>query len=920
MNELYLMHYGVGWDDDPPGRGSGRYPHGSGENPNQHQDSFRDTVKRLRAEGIDDNAIAEFFGMKSTDFRAMVTVERAIERSRQAQRAMRYRDSGMSTKAIGEKMGVPESTIRSLINPKVSQRTDETLKVAELIKDEVAKNGFVDVGTQSNLRIDISEQKLINVVRYLQLEEGYSVASPRVEQFGTGKKTSVKVIAAPGTPAPDIYNAVKENKVHLLPDMTAKYNTDGELEALKPLHNPVNISGDRIKVKYNEEGGINRDGVIQLRPGVKDLSLGSSLYAQVRIGAEDKDGNKGYLKGMAVYGSPEDFPEGIDIIFNTNKHLGTPKFGKNGVLKEQADDPANPFKAAIARQNDWTDDNGVEHEGPINIVRDEGAWAKYNNDLPSQFLAKQPVKLAKQQLDLMYASKKQEFDDICALNNPVIKRKLLDDFADQCDSDAVHLKAAALPRQGHHVILPVESLSEKEVYAPKFREGETVVLVRFPHASRAEIPELTVTHKNAEADKFMRNAVDAVGINPKVAGQLSGADFDGDTVLVIPNPHIKRGDKGKAEGVIKVEKAIDELRTFEPKEVYKGYEGMRRMTSRETQMEMGKVSNLITDMTIKGATTEELIPVIKHSMVVIDAEKHGLDWKRSEKDNHIDYYKRRYQIHADDPNKYGGAQTLISKAKSEVRVPERKDYWKIDPDTGEKIFKETGRTYQVVSKTGKVRTEQAKKISTAMYEAKDARDLISDMNTPVERTYATFANQMKALGNQARKEYISTGKIVRDKAAAIKYAEEVATLNAQLLRAKKNAPIERQAHILANAQLAAMKRDNPGMTKADIKKAKGKLLMPARRAVGAHKTLIDISDKEWEAIQAGALSDNKVWEIFNNSDSAKIKERATPRERKELSAAKKSRIKSLVDRGYTYEQIANFIGVSESTIARVAHE
>ena len=110
------------------------------------------------------------------------------------------------------------------------------------------------------------------------------------------------------------------------------------------------------------------------------------------------------------------------------------------------------------------------------------------------------------------------------------------------------------------------------------------------------------------------------------------------------------------------------------------------------------------------------------------------------------------------------------------------------------------------------------------------------------------------------------------------------------------------------------------MTKADIKKAKGKLLMPARRAVGAHKTLIDISDKEWEAIQAGALSDNKVWEIFNNSDSAKIKERATPRERKELSAAKKSRIKSLVDRGYTYEQIANFIGVSESTIARVAHE
>lgn len=922
MSDLYLMHYGVGHNSNPPGRGSGRFEYGSGENPGQHQDSFRDTVKKLRAQGIDDNAIAEYFGMKSTEFRAMVTVERAIERSKLARRAMNYRDSGMSTKAIGEKMGIPESTVRNLINPKVSQRTDETLKIAELIKDEVAKNGFVDVGTGSNLRIDVSEQKLINVVRYLQMEEGYSVASPRVEQFGTGKKTSVKTIAAPGTPAPDIYNAIKEGKVSLLPDRTAKYSATGELEELKPLHDPVNMDADRVKVRYNEEGGVLKDGVMELRPGVQDLSLGASQYAQVRIGVQDKDGNKGYLKGMAVYGDPKDFPSGVDIIFNTNKHVGTPKLGKDAVLKQQADDPSNPFKAAIYRQNDWVDDKGVEHEGVINIVRDEGAWMKYNNDLPSQFLAKQPVKLAKQQLDLMYASKKQEFDDICALNNPVIKRKLLDDFADQCDSDAVHLKAAALPRQGHHVLLPVTSLSENEVYAPKFKEGETVVLVRFPHASRAEIPELTVTHRNKEAEKFMKNAVDAVGINPKVAGQLSGADFDGDTVLVIPNPHIKRGDKpgSKSEGVIKVEKAIDELRTFEPKEVYKGYEGMKVMTSRQTQLEMGKVSNLITDMTIKGATTEELIPVIKHSMVVIDAEKHKLDWKQSEKDNHIDYYKKRYQIHADDPTKYGGAQTLISKAKSEVRVPERKDYWGINPETGEKEFKYTNRTYEKTTKTGKVKTIRAEKVSTAMYEAKDARELISDKNTPIERTYATFANQMKALGNAARKEYLFTGKIERKPEKAKEYAAEIATLNAKLLDAKKNAPVERQAHILANAQLNAMKRDNPGMTKADIKKAKGKLLQPARRAVGAKKKLIDISDREWEAIQAGALSDNKVWEIFNNSDSGKIRERATPRARKEISPSKRTRIMSLLDRGYTYEQVANFIGVSESTIARVANE
>ena len=923
MSDLYLAHHGVAHDENPPGRGSGRYGYGTGERPNQHQDSFRDTVKELRKQGLDDKQIAEFFHMSTTDFRSMVTVERAMERSDLVRRAMNYREKhNMSTQAIADKMGIPESTVRNLINPELNRRAEKTLRIAEQIKKDVDEKGFVDVGTQENLYLGISEQQLINVVRYLQMEEGYVVASPRVEQFGTGKKTSVKVIAAPGTPVPDIYNASKEGKVQMVTQLVTFMAEDGE-EKEKPIHDPVNLNADRVSVRYNEEGGVNKDGVMEIRPGVQDLSLGASRYAQVRIGVTDGK-NKGYLKGMAVYGDPKDFPDGVDIIFNTNKHVGTPKLGDDAVLKKQTDDPKNPFKAAISRQNDWVDEKGKEHKGYVNIVRDEGAWADYNNNLPSQFLGKQPPKLAKQQLDLMYQSKKQEFDDICALDNPVIKRKLLEDFADQCDSDAVHLKAAALPRQGHHVILPVQSLKENEVYAPKFKEGETVVLVRFPHASRAEIPELKVTHKNKEAESFMKDARDAVGINPKVAGQLSGADFDGDTVLVIPNPHTVRGKNGKSEGVIKVEKAIQELRDFEPKEVYRGYPGMKPMTSHQTQVQMGVVSNLITDMTIKGATPEELIPVIRHSMVVIDAEKHKLDWKASEKDNHIEYYKQKYQIHADDPSKYGGAQTLLSRAKSETRVPQRRQYYKIDPDTGEKIFEtlpDKLRYYDKVNKkTGKVTTEERKTTSTQMYEATDARELISDKNTTIENIYADFANNMKALGNSARKEFVTAGKIERSPEAAKKYAEQVATLDAKLLRSKKNAPLERQAQLLATKQLNAQKRDNPAMTKADIKKAKNKLLMPARRAVGAHKILIDITDAEWEAIQAGALSDNKVMEIFNNSDSAKIKERATPRERKVISASKKNRMMSLHDRGYTYEQIAEFMGVSQSTVARVVNE
>lgn len=37
------------------------------------------------------------------------------------------------------------------------------------------------------------------------------------------------------------------------------------------------------------------------------------------------------------------------------------------------------------------------------------------------------------------------------------------------------------------------------------------------------------------------------------------------------------------------------------------------------------VSNLITDMTVEGASLTEIARVVKHSMVVLDAEKHNRD-------------------------------------------------------------------------------------------------------------------------------------------------------------------------------------------------------------------------------------------------------------------------------------------------------
>ena len=189
-------------------------------------------------------------------------------------------------------------------------------------------------------------------------------------------------------------------------------------------------------------------------------------------------------------------------------------------------------------------------------------------------------------------------------------------------------------------------------------------MVRFPHGGTFEIPTLTVNNKNKEAiDMLGKNPKDAVCINSKVAERLSGADFDGDTVLVIPvNSNVK----------IKTQAPLEGLKDFDNKKEYPYRPGMKILSEKSKGREMGVISNLITDMTLKGATNEELTRAVKHSMVVIDAPKHKLDYKKSESDNGIAALKKKYQSNVDEfGNETHGASTLLSRASSPVRVPKR---------------------------------------------------------------------------------------------------------------------------------------------------------------------------------------------------------------------------------------------------------
>ena len=898
-----LMHYGIP-------RRSGRYPWGSGDDPYQHGRDFLGRIEELKKQGWTETPenIKKEFGMTTSQYRSEKGIANNQRRMLEVARAKSLKEDGLGYTEIGRKMGLNESTVRSLLNEKSEAKMNEAKKTAEFLKKQIEEKGMIDVGVGVERELNVSREKFKQALDILE-SEGYPVYGGRVDQAtNPGKKTTIKVLCPPGTEHKEIYNYEKVKTVN-------EYVSHDGGETFDKYVYPKSLDSKRLKIRYAEEGGIEKDGVIELRRGVPDLSLGESRYSQVRILV---DGNR-YLKGMAVYS--DNMPDGVDIVFNTNKKLGTDKMD---VLKKIKDDPDNPFGALIkpGGQSYYIDKDGKRQLSPINKTREEGDWDDWSNALPSQFLSKQNINLAKKQLNLAVADKMAEFDEINSLTNPTVKKYLLSSFAEDCDSAAVHLKAAALPGQKYHVIIPVPSMKDNEVYAPRYENGTKLALIRYPHGGTFEIPILTVNNKQADARKLLgSDAFDAVGINSKVAERLSGADFDGDTVMCIPTH-----DRG---GKVKITSTphLEGLEGFDPKMAYPEVPGMKVM--KNTQTEMGIISNLITDMTLHGASQDELAAAVRHSMVVIDAEKHHLNYKQSELDNNIKALKKKYQAHVDEDGKvrYGGASTLLSRAKSETQVLKRqgtpqinmkgKEWYDPNKPEGSLIYKTADDVAYEVNGKVKYRTQK----STKMAETDDARTLISDLGTPMEIVYADYANKMKSLANQARKEIMTTGKIKYSATAKSAYQPEVDSLMAKLNTALLNAPRERQAQLLANAEINAKRAANPDMSKSDIKKASQRALSKYRTELGSvarRDRSIKVTDREWEAIQAGAISENTLMKILANTDADSLRQKATPRTTTTISTAQANRIKAMRASNYTLEEIASKLGISTSTITKYA--
>lgn len=981
--EDILIHYGIK-------RRSGRYPYGSGKDPYQHGRDFLGRVDELRKQNFTwtdengktysgDTAIAKSMGLSTTQFRTEVGLAKDERRMLLVARAKSLKEDGLGPTEIGREMGVNESTVRSLLNENSEARMKQAQATADFLKErlnEVSENnGMIDVGRGAERELRVSKEKLDQALYILQ-REGYEVYSGRFEQVtNPGQSTTQKVLCPPGTQHKEIYEL---DRVHSVKEYISR---DGGETYEKKFNYPESMDSKRLQIRYDEEGGGQKDGIVELRRGVEDLSLGESRYSQVRILV---DGTH-YIKGMAVYS--DDMPDGVDVIFNTNKKVGTPV---TKVLKEIKDDPDNPFGSAIKDADQggqywYTDKDGNKKLGLINKRADEGDWSEWKDTLPSQFLGKQSKYMAQKQLDLAKADKIAEFDEICSLTNPTIKKHLLQKFADGCDSAAVHLKAAALPGQKYHVIIPINTLKDTEVYAPNYENGTKLALIRYPHGGTFEIPILTVNNKNALGKEIIGSlSEDAVGITKKVADQLSGADFDGDTVMCIPTNDsagkVRINYKNKLEGLEGFDPKSQyqyDKKTVDPdgtEHYYQNGKEFRVMTKRGTQTQMGIISNLITDMTLADADEKELAAAVRHSMVVIDAEKHKLNYKQSEMDNNIAALHIKYQGKAT-----GGAATILSKSKGEYSVEKRKGAAKVNQEDkewydptkpeGSLVYKKDPdrfypeRSYDKDSNSVTIRTSGGKKIvydasdkqaadyynpvkrvsddgtvtytnkdgsityktrtrlqqSTKMAETDDAYTLVSKARHPMELIYADYANSMKTLANEARIEMVNTGKIKYDSNAKAVYQKEVTDLNAKLNTALLNTTREREAQRRANVDVANKKASDPDLDKSDLKKIRQQSITKYRQEVGAIKRAdrsIKITDREWEAIQAGAISENQLKKILDNTDIDVLRERATPRTTTTLSAAKVNQIKALSESNYTLSEIAAKAGVSASVVSK----
>ena len=247
MEERYLVHYGTP-------RHSGRYPWGSGEYPYQRTGNFLSRYEELKTQGLTEVEIANSMGLTSTDLRAEKELAKTERKAALQSEVIRLHDSGMSNTAIGRQIGKPESSVRALLEPTNKARNDRLIATRDLLKKQVEEKNYIDVGEGVEQSLGISKQMLDNAVITLK-NEGYEKINYPETQRGTGLKTTIKILAKPGTTVQEI--RANRDKVGMINERWSEDAQEYSALGLKPVKS---ISSKRVMVNYDTSEGDNFSG------------------------------------------------------------------------------------------------------------------------------------------------------------------------------------------------------------------------------------------------------------------------------------------------------------------------------------------------------------------------------------------------------------------------------------------------------------------------------------------------------------------------------------------------------------------------------------------------------------------------------------------------------------------------------------
>lgn len=274
-----LEHYGTK-------RHSGRYPWGSGDNPYQHSGDFLSRVEELKKKGLSEKEILETINDSLPDEYKMGLTEfrTARQKAGHDRKALEYdqiralKDDGLGWKEIGDKLGMSESSVRSKYNNAIGEKASQAEKIAATLKEEVDKKGMIDISEGANQVLGVSESKLDEAAYILEAEYGYQRYGVGIRQpTNVRQQTNITVLAKPEFDQKYAYQ--HQDQIDSLGD----YHSDDGGETFTKLQRPSSLDSSRVAIRYGDEGGLDKDGVMEIRRGVPDLDLGKSHYAQVRI-------------------------------------------------------------------------------------------------------------------------------------------------------------------------------------------------------------------------------------------------------------------------------------------------------------------------------------------------------------------------------------------------------------------------------------------------------------------------------------------------------------------------------------------------------------------------------------------------------------------------------------------------------------